>query len=196
MGPPNDHSIPAETQESLASYFEKSARIVREYADNIEHNYARPLLKYFIQRFQAKPVAVTFTTIFCILSLLPALSFIGISLFVISFFTFLAIAGAFLASAIAETVFVAVLASTVVALFLVSIFLTACVLFSYLSLRLGVLVQAEGRSGITEWAHETKNHFISTNKNGEESDDSENSGVFIQPDGNVARKAKPEEVEN
>ncbi|KAH7925351.1 hypothetical protein BV22DRAFT_1195251 [Leucogyrophana mollusca] len=193
MGLAND-SARSDAQEHLSSYFEKSASIVRQYADNFEHNYARPAMDYCIERFQAQPVTITFLTIFCVLSFLPVLSFIGISIFVVSFFTFTALACAFIASAIAETMFVAILVSTLGALFLVSILLTALALFSYLSLRLGVLVRADGRSGITEWAHETKKHFVQRTKRGEESDGSEASAVLVKPDEDRDHRIKVEDV--
>ncbi|KIJ63678.1 hypothetical protein HYDPIDRAFT_175984 [Hydnomerulius pinastri MD-312] len=59
--------------------------------------------------------------------------------------------------------------------------MTSFVVFAYLTVRLGVLVSSEGRSGVKEWAYETRQHF-SRKRSAEESEGSEGSTVLINHD--------------
>ncbi|KAF9242308.1 peptidase A4 family-domain-containing protein [Melanogaster broomeanus] len=59
-------------------------------------------------------------------------------------------------------------------------------------MRLGVLVSSGGRSGVKEWAHETRKHF-SRAKRSEEHEGSEGSTVLADHDGPSSKKLKIEE---
>ncbi|KAF9224758.1 hypothetical protein BS17DRAFT_807846 [Gyrodon lividus] len=182
----------SDMQENLASYFEKSATIVRQYADLIEHSYARPALHNFSRRFQINPVGMTFISVFFALAVLPVLSFIGLSIFVISSIAFLALISAAIASIIVEAFLVACLIFTLWSLFVVAIFVTTFVGVAYLTMRLGLLVSSEGRSGVKEWAYETRQHF-SCAKSSEANEGSDGSAVLIDHDGPTSKKVKVEE---
>lgn len=77
-------------------------------------------------------------------------------------------------------------------LFIVASFTTAIVVFVYWTTRLGVLVTNEGPSGVTDWAHETRQHFF-YRKRREPTEDSDESAVLIDQDGQSSTKVKVEE---
>ncbi|KAF8842851.1 hypothetical protein BDN67DRAFT_965296 [Paxillus ammoniavirescens] len=181
-------------QENLAGYFQRSVTIVRQYADLIEHKYARPALRHISWRFQMNPVTMTFLAIFCSLSALPLLSFIGLSVFAISSIASLALMSAAIALIIIEAILLACLAFTLWSLSIFAIFATTFIGFAYLLVRLGVLVSSEGRSGVKEWACETRQHF-SRAKSLETNEGSDESTVLVDHDGPSSKKIKVEEEE-
>ncbi|KAH7882933.1 hypothetical protein F5I97DRAFT_1900664 [Phlebopus sp. FC_14] len=148
-----------EMHESLSGYFERSALVVRQYADSMEHHYARPALNYASEHFHSHPILVTFLTIFCSLAFLPVLSFIGLSTFAVSSIVLFAFGSAAIAAIIIELMFVAFLVFALWSLFIVAVTLTSFVIFAYVTIRLGVLVNSDGRSAVQEWVCETRRQF-------------------------------------
>ncbi|KAI6011128.1 hypothetical protein EDC04DRAFT_2767040 [Pisolithus marmoratus] len=151
--------------ESMSPYFEKcavvSATICRLASTNsfsphrgyltgvfarIEQRYARPALVLGIRNFRKKPITMTFVAILSSLAILPVLSFVGISIFVIASIIFLAAASAIIACLVAGSRSL----STIFFLSMYSVF------------RFILLVRSNGRSGFLEWAMETRQHLLST----------------------------------
>ncbi|KAI6033592.1 hypothetical protein PISMIDRAFT_198829 [Pisolithus microcarpus 441] len=151
---------PEEFQEGLATYFEKCAELVRQYADVIEQRYARPALALWIRNFKEKPITMTFIAILSILSVLPALSFVGISVFIISSIVFLAAVSAIMACLVTESIIVSIGICTMCSLVLVAVLATVFFLSVYSVIRFGLLVRSNGRSGFKEWAMETRQHLL------------------------------------
>lgn len=77
-------------------------------------------------------------------------------------------------------------------LFIAASFITVIVVFVYWTTRLGILVTYEGPSGVTDWAHETKQHFFHA-KRREATEDSDESAVLVDQDGPSSKKIKVEE---
>jgi hypothetical protein len=77
-------------------------------------------------------------------------------------------------------------------LFIVASFTTAIVVFVYWTTRLGVLVTYEGRSGVADWAHETRQHFFYAKKR-EATEESDESAVLVDQNGQSSKKVKVEE---
>lgn len=92
---------------------------------------------------------------------------------------------------------VASLIFTLWSLFIVALFVTAFVISSYLIMRLGVHVSSEGRSGVKEWAYETRQRFsrVSHSKGSDESEGSEGSTILINHDHQDGRDTKKMKVE-
>lgn len=63
-------------------------------------------------------------------------------------------------------ILVLILASVLIVILFTTGILTSFVVFSYLFFRLATLVHQEGRSGIYNWAGETKHHFVFWGPNG------------------------------
>ncbi|OAX38380.1 hypothetical protein K503DRAFT_800490 [Rhizopogon vinicolor AM-OR11-026] len=167
--------------DDLASYLEKSSEVVQEYTDIIEHNYARPALDQMSEYFQALPTMTWFTAtliLFTAMSILPVMSFIGISVFVVCGSMFLALMFVFVVIAVVETVFATVLLLALGVILLFSFVLTTAGAMAYLVFRLGQHLQTHGRSGITEWVQETRQHFTSA-KPVVDNGDSDTFGVLV-----------------
>lgn len=77
-------------------------------------------------------------------------------------------------------------------LFIAASFVTVIVVFVYWTTRLGVLVTYEGPSGVTDWAHETKQHFFYVRRR-ELTKESDESAVLVDQDGPSSKKIKVEE---
>ena len=77
-------------------------------------------------------------------------------------------------------------------LFVVASFITATVFFVYCTTRLGVLVTYEGPSGVVDWAHETRQHFV-YGKRREVTEESDESAFFVDGDGQNSKNIKVEE---
>ncbi|KAI6003442.1 hypothetical protein F5J12DRAFT_837897 [Pisolithus orientalis] len=149
-----------DVNESLSTYFERCTELVRQYADVIEQNYARPAIAIGIRKFEEKPIMMTFVTVLSILAILPILSFVGISIFIISSIVFVAAASAITASLVTESVIVSIGICTLCSLVLVAVFATTFLLSLYSVFRFVLLVRSNGRSGITEWVMETRQHLL------------------------------------
>lgn len=77
-------------------------------------------------------------------------------------------------------------------LFIVASFTTAVVVFVYWAMRLGVFVSREGPSGVTDWAHETRQYIFYARRQ-EASEESDESAVLVDKDGPTSKKIKVEE---
>ncbi|KAI6000273.1 hypothetical protein EDC04DRAFT_2791607 [Pisolithus marmoratus] len=146
--------------ESMTPYFEKCAELVQRYAD--VQRYARPALVLGIRNFRKKPITMTFVAILSSLAILPILSFVGISIFVIASIIFLAAASAIIACLVAESIIVSIGICTLCSLVLVAVFSTVFFLSMYSVFRFILLVRSNGRSGFSEWAMETRQHLLPT----------------------------------
>ncbi|KAI6110790.1 hypothetical protein EDD16DRAFT_1897810 [Pisolithus croceorrhizus] len=149
-----------DVQEGMVTYFEKCAELVRQYADVIEQRYARPALALWIRSFKEKPITMTFIAILSVLSVLPVLSFVGVSIFVISSIVFLAAVSAIAACLVTESIIVSIGICTLCSLVLVAVLATVFFLSVYSVLRFLLLVRSSGRSGLKEWAMETRQHLL------------------------------------
>ncbi|KAJ6613607.1 hypothetical protein B0H10DRAFT_218272 [Mycena sp. CBHHK59/15] len=147
-------------KEQLAAHFDKSATVVRAYADKFEAAYARPALKTTTAFFDEYPISSTFIAIFSSLAFFPVTAFLGLSIFTISSFSFVALCCAFIASAAVVLLFLSVLILSLVTMGFASAFFTVFTISTYLGYRFAVLVRSKGREGISSWASETKGRFI------------------------------------
>ncbi|KAF8556625.1 hypothetical protein OG21DRAFT_1436821 [Imleria badia] len=181
---------PAGVEESLSSYFQRSATIVRQYADL--QDYVQPFLRYASLKFKEKPITMTFISVFASLSALPVLSFVGLTIFTFSSIAFLALVSAAIAFISIEVVLVASLVFMLWSLLIVASFITTIVVFVYWTTRLGVLVTYEGPSGVSDWAHETRQHFFYARRR-ETTEDFDESAVLVDGDGQSSKKVKVEE---
>lgn len=77
-------------------------------------------------------------------------------------------------------------------LFIVASFITATVFFVYWTTRLGVLITYEGPSGVVDWAHETRQHFLYAMRR-EATEESDESGILVDGDGQNSKNIKVEE---
>jgi len=153
-----------DTQRDLVSYFDKSATVVRNNFEWFERQFGKPALAYSLASFDAHPFATTFLAIFSFLSFLPIISFLGFSLFVIASITFLASALSFVIIALVEGVLVTILSVTLLCLLIVALISTPLALSGYLAFRFVTHVRNDGRAGASQWATETKSHFINRSK--------------------------------
>ncbi|KAG2108493.1 uncharacterized protein F5147DRAFT_695229 [Suillus discolor] len=190
---PGVNSLTAGLDE-LASYLEKSTLVVQAYTDIIERKYARPALDKISRYFQGQPLTMTWVTItltlFAVLSILPILSFIGLSIFALCGSMSIALAFAFAAVVALETMFATVLLLVLGGLLFFSFVVTTFGAMAYLTFCLVQHLQIHERFGIAEWAQKTKQHFTSISVKPEGSDDLDESGVLIAHEANDTDKRK------
>ncbi|KAG1861185.1 hypothetical protein DFJ58DRAFT_778010 [Suillus subalutaceus] len=161
--------------DELTSYLERSTLLVLAYADVFESKYARPALDKISRHFQGQPLTTTWITtalaLFAVMSILPVLSFIGLSIFALCSSMCIALTFGFAAVVALEIMF-------------------ATVLLLVLG---GLLFFSFGRFGIADWAQETRQHFTSVGVKPEDNDDSDGSGVLIANEANdqVKREDSP-----
>lgn len=146
--------------------------MVRRYADVIERRYARPALEISAEKFKERPIMMTFLAIFAALSALPVLSFVGISIFVISSLVFFATATTILACFVTESIIVCIAICALGSLVIVAIFATMFFITIYSMLRFILLVRTGGGSGAMEWAFETRQHLLGKRREDHEYDGS------------------------
>ncbi|KAG1802083.1 uncharacterized protein HD556DRAFT_1334803 [Suillus plorans] len=184
---PGVNSLTAGLDE-LASYLEGSTLVVQAYTDIIERKYARPALDKIFRYFQGQPLTMTWVTItltlFAALSILPVLSFIGLSIFALCSSMSIALGFAFAAVVALETMFAIVLLLVLGGLLLFSFVVTTFGAMAYLTFHLVQHLQIHERFGIAEWAQKTKQHFTSVSVKPEGSDDLDESGVLIAHEAN------------
>ena len=136
----------------------------------------------------------------------------GLTVFVLSSIAFAALASAvitfviieaFLGTDLSITLYqlcltayrtVACLVFVLWSLFVVASFTTAVVFFVYWTMRLGMFITREGPSGVTDWAHETRQYVFCSVKR-EPSDETDESTVIVDRDGPISKKVKVEEEE-
>lgn len=170
--------------DDLVSYLEGSTLVVQAYTDIIEHKYARPALDRISRYFQGQPLTTTWLmttlTLFAVMSILPVLSFIGLSIFALCSSMCIAFTFGFAAVVALETMFATVLLLVLGGLLLFSFMVTTFGAMAYLTFRLGQHLQTQGRFGIAELAQETKQQFFSVvSVKPEDNDDSDGSGVLV-----------------
>ncbi|KAJ8521500.1 hypothetical protein ONZ45_g1793 [Pleurotus djamor] len=151
---------PRSRSDNLSSYFDRSANAVREYADVLEHNYARPALVVGSAYYDQHPIISVFlVTLFC-LSIIPALTFIGFSIFAGVSLALIAISGAVGAFVFVELLFVSIFLCVLIAVVCFSGLMTGSIISLYVFIRLAVLVRYEGRSGLKLWLREMKSLYV------------------------------------
>ncbi|OCH92782.1 hypothetical protein OBBRIDRAFT_824525 [Obba rivulosa] len=149
-------------RESLSTYFQKSATVVRESAKRFEHEYARPGMNMLLTAYERHPVRSSFLGVLFALSILPTLAFIGFSLFVFTTCIFIALTGAIIVSAAVVLACSVPFVAILVVLLCFSLFMTGSGIGAYLFFRLLVLVRNDGaRAGIAGWTRETKTRIRS-----------------------------------
>ncbi|EPT01871.1 hypothetical protein FOMPIDRAFT_99599 [Fomitopsis schrenkii] len=147
--------------DELTSNFDKSAAVVRDSLQRLENEIARPFMQYVCDSFRLHPVRSTYVTIFSCLALLPAISFVGFSLFVITSFLGVAITVALIAASTVIAFFGALFLASLVLLAGISLLLTATTLGTYLLIRLALFTYNAGpRTGIAEWANESRRQLL------------------------------------
>ncbi|KAK0451805.1 hypothetical protein EV421DRAFT_1063757 [Armillaria borealis] len=165
-------------ESDLASYFDRSAKIVHAYADRIEYGYARPGLKTARELLNEHPIPFVFFLFFSLLSVFPVLLFLGCSVLVTLSFVLFALSSALLASGVFIFTFGASFAiflpfyptnnACLASILIVVLFMNVCIaalptiaLFSaYSVIRFLSLTRSGGRAGAAEWVDETKNFFL------------------------------------
>jgi len=177
-----------DTQRDLTTYFDKSATVVRRNFNWFEKEYGRPAVTYTLASFEAYPLTSTFIAISSLLSILPLISFLVFSLIFSASIVFVASALSIMAIAAVEAFFATILLTTLSGLLCLSVFLTPLAISTHLAFRLIIHVQSDGRPGVSQWATETKRHFIRSNqvKVGELAEGSEistGSGSVVMVDG-------------
>ncbi|KIK46056.1 hypothetical protein CY34DRAFT_800936 [Suillus luteus UH-Slu-Lm8-n1] len=169
--------------DDLVSYLEGSTLVVQAYTDIIERKYARPALDKISRYFQGQTLTMTWATttltLFAVMSILPVLSFIGLSIFAFCSSMCIALTFGFAAVVVLETMFTTALLLALGGLLLFSFIITTLGAMAYLTFRVGQHLQTQGRFGIAEWAQETTQHFTSVSMKPEDNDDSDGSGVLI-----------------
>ncbi|KAJ7764558.1 hypothetical protein DFH07DRAFT_956021 [Mycena maculata] len=158
-------------KEQLTAHFDKSATVVRAYADEFETTYARPALKTATAFFDEYPISSTFIAIFSALAFFPVITFLTLSLFTALSFAFLALCCAFVATSVVVFFCLSILVLILVAAFFASGFFSVLAISSYITYRFVTLVRSGGRDGVSNWAVEVKGRFI-TPKRREASDGS------------------------
>jgi len=182
-----------DTQRDLASYFDKSAAVVRSNFAWFERQFGKPALAYSLASFDAHPFTTTFLAIFSFLSFLPIISFLGLSLFVIASITFLAFALSFIIIALVEGVLVTILVVTLICLLIVALISTPLALSGYLTFRFVTHLRSDGRAGASQWVTETRSHFINSSKKAKAGETTEGSEISTGSGSVVMVDAKEEE---
>ncbi|KAJ6463937.1 hypothetical protein C8R45DRAFT_1107523 [Mycena sanguinolenta] len=165
-------------KEQLAAHFEKSATVVRAYADDFERSYGRPALQNTSAFFDEYPISTIFIAIFSSLAIIPVITFLALSVFAIVSLTFLALCCAFVVSSAVILFFrrflvstattgclqsvlqVSILVLCLVAAFFATGFFTVLAISIYLAYRFVTLVRSQGHEGVRSWAVEAKTRFI------------------------------------
>ncbi|KAG1819306.1 uncharacterized protein BJ212DRAFT_1479409 [Suillus subaureus] len=180
--------------DELASYLEGSTLLVLAYADTFESKYARPALDKISRYLQGQPLTTTWITttltLFAVMSIIPVLSFIGLSVFALCSSVCVALTFGFAVVVALEIMFATVLLLVLGGLLFFSFACTTFCAMAYLTFRLGQHLQTQGRFGIAGWAEETRQHFTSVSVKPEDNDDSDGSGVLIAHEAND--QVKPE----
>ncbi|KAH9830625.1 uncharacterized protein C8Q71DRAFT_885978 [Rhodofomes roseus] len=153
--------------DDLTSYFDKSATTVRDTLQRLENDVTRPVVENLLNAFRQHPIRSTYLIIFVALSMLPALSFIGFSLFVFTTFICAALTAALVTAMAIVALFgtyirhCILFLGTLFLLFGVSLFLTTAILGVYLLVRLALLTYDAGpRAGVVQWAHESRKQLL------------------------------------
>ncbi|TFK53156.1 hypothetical protein OE88DRAFT_1657057 [Heliocybe sulcata] len=155
------------TQDDLQSHFDVYASHVRHSFSSFEEQYVRPLFNACVAMAKVRPVLATFVGIFVLLSLLPALAFIGFSLFTLASLAFLALLGFLIFASVALATYTSIFLTTLTILLFTSLFLTFCAVSAYFAVRLAVHVRLEGvRPGVGAWVHEVRERLL-VSKRGE-----------------------------
>ncbi|KAG2073924.1 hypothetical protein BDR04DRAFT_1094138 [Suillus decipiens] len=155
---------------------------------SIERKYARPALDKISRYLQSQPLTTTWVTmtmtLFAVMSILPVLSFIGLSIFAFCSSMFIALAFGFAAVVALEIMFATVLLLVLGGLLLLSFAVTTFSAMAYLTFCLGQHLRTQGRFEIVEWAQETTQHLNSVSVKLEDNDGSDGSGVLIAHEAN------------
>ncbi|ETW77263.1 hypothetical protein HETIRDRAFT_105578 [Heterobasidion irregulare TC 32-1] len=185
-------------QGDLATYFEKSATLVRHLFERLEEDYIGPWIQLARESFAAYPIPVTFIAIFASLSFIPIITFVVFSLLIGASFLFFALCVAFTASVSVVLLFAAILLLTLTAIFFISAFFTVSGLTVYLSTRLLLHLRASGLQGLDIWRNEARQivlHVRSAPVPAEESDEfSDDSAVVIKKEGAETDKLSDADV--
>ncbi|TBU24300.1 hypothetical protein BD311DRAFT_702416 [Dichomitus squalens] len=131
-------------EDLLADYFEKSASAVRQTFGRFEQDVVRPVLDYVSVAFHKRPIRSTFIAFYLALSILPVLSFIGFSVFIVATSIFVALAGAILFASSAISFFGFWLACTLIFFAFVSFNLTLSTLATYLFTQFAFRARTDG----------------------------------------------------
>ncbi|PFH51134.1 hypothetical protein AMATHDRAFT_143298 [Amanita thiersii Skay4041] len=156
---------------------------------SFEQDVVRPGLANSHMFFKERPLTATFVSIFSLLSFLPVLAFVGLSLFAVVSFTLFALFLTVISSGAVIIALLSILCFALFANFFTSILLTSLIAFCYLFIRLAVLVREGGSTGISQWCSEVTQYV--TNPKLEEMPvaehatiptESESEGVFVHKD--------------
>ncbi|KAK0469049.1 uncharacterized protein EV420DRAFT_1492199 [Desarmillaria tabescens] len=192
--------------ESLASYFDRSAKIVHAYADRIEHGCARPALKTANELLNEHPIPFVFFLFFALLSIFPVLLFLGCSVIVTLSFVLFALSSAILASGIFIFTFACILIFVLFINVCIAALPTIALFSAYSVIRFFVLTRSSGRAGAAEWIDETKTFFLNSGskkppvKEDDDTTSNASAGSIVVVDNkeheNVATSSNPEKSDN
>ncbi|KAG6845117.1 hypothetical protein H0H87_000544 [Tephrocybe sp. NHM501043] len=137
--------------DDIYSYFNKSVSAVQVHADHFEQEYARPALRTSQAFFDRRPIVATFIAIFVFLSVLPAVTFLGLALFAVTSFTIIALTSTVILSATVVLTLLSLLILTLLITLASATFLTVAGVSIYAFASLLNLVRLHGNLGIGIW---------------------------------------------
>ncbi|ESK94045.1 hypothetical protein Moror_12790 [Moniliophthora roreri MCA 2997] len=153
---PGEKGLMASSEhDQLASYFERSASSVQNYASKLEYEYARPTIKASKAYFEKYPVVSTFMLAFSILSILPALLFLASVTFLVVSVLAVALGIALMTCTGIGLILLSLLIFALATNLCIATFITGSIITLYLSLRFIKLVREKGRDGVHQWVLET-----------------------------------------
>ncbi|KAF4623404.1 hypothetical protein D9613_002102 [Agrocybe pediades] len=154
MGVPERDSDYAKVDDTPAASWSKY------YMYRVEHDVLRPAALKYRAFFEERPLLAIFTAIFCSLSALPVISFLGFASLTVVTLVAISLSCAFVAAFAIIIGLFFVLAFVLAAAFFMSVFLTLGAISTYLFLRLVVLTKRDGRTGMYQWMGETKEQIV------------------------------------
>ncbi|KAL0946047.1 hypothetical protein HGRIS_012320 [Hohenbuehelia grisea] len=158
----SSRTSPRPSADALTSYFDKSATIVRDYADSFEHEYARPALKVGSVYYSSHPLLSVFALVFFMLSIVPVVVFIISSMVAAAGLALISATLFLVLFSTATLVFVSILLCTLLGIALLSALITVSGISTHLFIRLFNLSREHGRAGLEQWTQETRAKFVSS----------------------------------
>ncbi|KAK7029419.1 hypothetical protein VNI00_014673 [Paramarasmius palmivorus] len=146
----------------LASYFERSASSVQDYANKLEYEYARPTIKASKTYFDRFPVISTFLLAFAILSVLPVVLFVTSVTFVVVSVLVVVLGTGLVTIAGIAFFLLCLLIFALITNLCIAIFITGSLISLYLTARFIILVRERGQDGVRQWASETWEQAVLT----------------------------------
>ncbi|KAL1689875.1 hypothetical protein GGG16DRAFT_56922 [Schizophyllum commune] len=144
----------APPQAQLESTFDRSASAVRDYAHRFESSYGRRALDTGASFYAEHPALFAVVSVFGSLSLLPVLTFVGFSLFIITSILLFALGCAAGVIIVVELFLLSILLATLLLVAILSFFVLASGAGTYATFRLCQLAYKGGVKGVYAWVGE------------------------------------------